>query len=391
MKKEKLKNFMHRAKPAVMTVVFIMLVCLLLIYLLRVFTMKDDKHAEQTFRAFYDQKEDSLDGIYLGSSSAYRYWIPTEAYRKYGLAIFNLGTGSQPVVLQKYLIEEALKTQPDMKIIIIDIRSLTTPAEKHKEADIRRVTDGMKSSKTRREAIRAALKFFKAEGAEISYNTAYYDYPFLLYHNRWKEDLTLRELRGKHKGNKYKGFIPTIHSLNAVEMEQPAYTSETAEPTSLRKKTLQDLLDYCKTLDQKVVFVSAPYAMNEDRQALMHAYMKQIRENGFETFDFNTPELVEKLDLDWSRDFMDTKHVNYYGAVKYTRFVAKLVKKRISSTDHRVEPAYVSWDGSVGRLDEKMDRVRLHYVLTELPGEAMKKTRKAVDRLGKGTLLNGKA
>lgn len=33
---------------------------------------------------FYQEEEDSLDGVVVGSSAAYRYWRPPEAFNRHG-------------------------------------------------------------------------------------------------------------------------------------------------------------------------------------------------------------------------------------------------------------------------------------------------------------------
>lgn len=195
-----------KRRDIVTSLLFLILTASLLFYLTQVFALKDDKTAEKMFHAFYDQKENSLDGIYIGSSAVYRYFIPTKAYRDEGMAVFNISTGSQPVILEKYIIKEALKTQPDMKVIIIDIRNLTADDDDLSEADIRRVTDAMKPSKNRIDAINAALKYFKAQDIDISTNKMYYYFPFLLYHNRWQDDLTIEDLKAKKEGTTTKAF-----------------------------------------------------------------------------------------------------------------------------------------------------------------------------------------
>lgn len=330
----------------------------LLFYLNCVFDLKDDKGSEKVFKAFYDQKENSLDGIYIGSSAVYRYFVPTQAFEDKGMAIFDLGTGSQPIVLEKYIIREALKTQPDMKVIVIDIRNLTLSDEYLKEADIRRVTDAMKQSENRIDAINAGLKYFREKKAEISYNKMYYYFPFLLYHNRWNEDFEFEDLKGTTNGNAYKGFYATNHSLTSVPVEQPTYTTEKTEPEAADKAVLQDLLDYCSTLKQKVIFVSSPFAMSEERQKLLNSYTEMIRDAGFTMYNFNTKEGAAKLDLDWDHDFLDSGHVNYYGAVKFTRWMEKAIAREVQLKDHRNDPDYENWVRSAKNLATKLKSYR---------------------------------
>jgi ASC-1-like (ASCH) protein len=346
-------------RAAVSILLFFALAAGLLFYLNCVFDLKDDKSSEKVFEAFYNQKENSLDGIYLGSSAVYRYFVPTQAFEDKGMAIFDLGTGSQPIVLDKYIIREALKTQPDMKVIVIDIRSLTSSDELLKEADIRRVTDAMKQSKNRIDAINAGLEYFRERNADISYNKMYYYFPFLLYHNRWNEDIGLEDLKGTTEGNLYKGFIATNHSMTSVAVEQPTYTTEKTEPEASNKAVLQDLLDYCSTLDQKVIFVSSPFAISEDRQKLLNSYTEMIRDAGFTMYNFNTEEGAAEIGLDWDTDFLDSGHVNYYGAVKFTRWMEKAIAKEVQLEDHRNDLDYESWVQAAGNLAKELKIVEV--------------------------------
>ena len=343
----------HRAAGRI--ILFFVLAAMLLCYLTCVFDLKDDKGSEKVFAAFYNQEENSLDGIYLGSSAVYRYFIPTQAYEDEGMTIFDLGTGSQPLVLEKYIIREALKTQPDMKVIVIDIRSLTASDEHLKEADIRRVTDAMKLSMNRIDAINAALAYYQERNADISYNRMYYYFPFLLYHNRWTDDLELTDLTLTAEENPYKGFYVTKYSLSSTAVEQPTYTTEKTEPEAANMAVLQDLLDYCSTLDQKVIFVSSPFAMSEDRQKLLNSYAEMIEDAGFTMYNFNTEEGAEEIGLDWSTDFLDSGHVNYYGAVKFTRWIEKMIAEEVQLEDHRNDEDYESWDQAAEDLAEKLE------------------------------------
>ena len=57
---------------------------------------------------------------------------------------------------------------------------------------------------------------------------------------------------------------------------------------------LLDLLEYCKGLDQKVIFISAPFNpvnMQRDKLGEMNAACRMCEESGFTTFNFNLEPL----------------------------------------------------------------------------------------------------
>lgn len=346
-----MKHLIKNKKTAVSVLVFLIAASALLGYLTSIFDLNDDKHAERTFASFYSLEKNSLDGIYLGSSAAYRYWIPTQAYTRYGMKIFNLSTGSQPVVLQKYLIKEALKSQPDMKVIVIDIRSIIAADKKLKESDIRRVTDSMPMSANRIRAINAALKYFKQEGADISYSKRNYYFSYLLYHNRWADDFSVSDLNPVDKKNPYMGFIYTSGSSQSNTLTPPEYTSETSGLDSAKTAVLKDLLAYCKTLKQKVIFVSSPYQISSADQKDLNTCEKMIEKSGFTFLDFNTEKLSDKMNLNWTTDFLDSKHVNYSGAEKFTAYMSAYLNKQITFDKQTSSASAKEWKQAAKRLD----------------------------------------
>ncbi len=345
---------------------FLALAAGLVAYLVDVFAMEDYNHAEQVFNGFYDQPEDSLDGIYIGSSASYRYWIPTEAYDKYGMKIYCIGTAAQPIVLQKYIIKEALKTQPDMDVILLDIRR-TRIGGSLGEADMRRVTDNMEFSDNRTEAINAALTYYRKSDGQISYNKNYYYFPFLLYHSRWADDFTLEDLNPADKDAPFMGYMfddrGTVSKKNIV---QPTYTTETTALEPQKKKALIDLLKYCGTLKQKVIFVSSPYRIPKAEQEAINESIKIIKSYGFDVLNYNTDSMTKAMNLDWSTDFMNGRHLNYVGASKYTASLASYLEKHVDFTISKNKTSTELWKAASKNL-KKTVRATYKRLGKEIP------------------------
>ncbi|MDD5921914.1 MAG: hypothetical protein PUC44_01860 [Eubacteriales bacterium] len=224
------------------------------------------------------------------------------------------------------------------------------------------------------EAINSDLTYFKDLGADIPYTKSWYYFSFLLYHNRWNDDFTLSDFQDFSSINKYKGFQFTTRSLESTSLTEPAYTDEIGKAGKEQESILEDLLSYCETLDQTVIFVSSPYSISEDDQKVMNRYMQIIQDAGFKTFDFNTEELSNDLGLDWSQDFLDSKHLNYTGAQIFTRYISKYLSKNFDLTDHRGQEGYESWDSSVLSMERKYLKLRTQELIssseTEKTGEA---------------------
>lgn len=59
---------------------------------------------------YYAEEDNTINTVLIGSSSMYRYWIPTQAYEEQGYTSMLIGTAAQDIRLAPYLMEEAAKT-----------------------------------------------------------------------------------------------------------------------------------------------------------------------------------------------------------------------------------------------------------------------------------------
>ena len=311
-----------------------------------------NSYTADTIHYFYAEEPDSLDGIYLGSSAANRYWSPAEAFAEEGICIYNLGTYIQPFVATRYLIEEALKSQTEMDVIVVEVRNLVRPPDKYDSDDFKRVSDMMPYSSNRSDMIEAYLEYCKEIEAEIDYESDDYYVPAVRDDGEWAEDYDLSLLEDLYDDTSIeqdKGFNASfdVKPLN----EPPEYTDR--EPlTKTQEELLRELLSYCRGIEPEVVFVSAPFASLGGREGMLRTALDICEEEGFTTLDFNCEPLRSQLGTDWSRDFYNSKHMNWYGAKKYTDFVAAYLAETYDLADHRQEAGYDSWHKAVDTLEE---------------------------------------
>lgn len=323
-------------------------------YLTKVFAVDNPRWVK-----FYEEKEGLDDGVYLGSSAAYDFWMPTKAYEEKGFCIYNLGTTVQPLCIEKYLIEEALSHQPDIKVIIIELRNLVRVEIDDMELYIRLATDNMTLKRIRKEAIDTALAYYESIGADINYNKWGYYFPaFRAVHykkyNLKKEDWLLDPGVAIFKGyNRAKEGGVTV-------LEAPKIYEGTVPLPEEQEEMLLDLLEYCKGLDQKVIFVSAPFnPVEKEREKLgkMNTACQMCEEAGFTVLNFNTEPLRSGLNMNWETDYYDRGHANIYGAQKFTAYLTEILCEEIALPDHRNDPAYESWNVEAERLNKFIDDI----------------------------------
>lgn len=106
---------------ALKTFLVISIICILsldLVYGFYIYADNKEDPSKSLYHRFYQETENSLDGLYVGASSTYRYWMPTRAYERHGHCIYNFSTQSMPFAAYQYIIEECSKTH-DFDYIVI--------------------------------------------------------------------------------------------------------------------------------------------------------------------------------------------------------------------------------------------------------------------------------
>ncbi|MBR2698200.1 MAG: hypothetical protein IKE76_06360, partial [Clostridia bacterium] len=87
-------------------VAFWALFALLLYPVTRVFAHYPDYRSYQTIGGFYEEADDSLDAVYLGSSNCYAFWNALVAWHNHGLAVYPYASPDQPFYATEYLVRE---------------------------------------------------------------------------------------------------------------------------------------------------------------------------------------------------------------------------------------------------------------------------------------------
>ncbi len=332
---------------AVRAAIFIVVAALLFVYLNEVFNIADSDSNKEIFNAFYEEEEDTIDAVYFGTSASNRYFIGPLAYEETGMTVFTLATMGMPLFFVPNLIEEVEKTQ-DPQMYIIELRWVLKTKDLITDAHIRRVTDSMKYSENRTDAINKALEFVEGAGGELSnIDDSKWDYyvPIIKYHSRLETgDLSVKDVALINTKNETKGYVTSYSTRKQVAQKEPVYSDGRADLSPEAEEALVELLDYCDGLDEDILFVLSPYSMKKGEKDKFNTAMDMVRERGYEVIDFNTPEMAEELDLNWKTDFYNSKHVNFLGAEKYTDYLTEYLSENYDLADHRGEKGYESWD-----------------------------------------------
>ncbi len=323
----------------------------------------------------YAEKKNSLDMIYVGGSACYVYWEALRAWENYGYTSYNFAANTLTPQSIKYCIQEALKTQSP-KLWVIDLRPFQYGNEKKKngevlnmydEVAIRNVTDNLKHSTLRKELIDISVPAGQGK-------MEYY-FPFLKHHSIainnllrdcfhvFTGELNFDDLvffGFQNKKNTLKGFA-FINKTKAMDFTDYSHITETKPLQGVINEYFIDLLDYCKSVSIKPLFVVHSYCQKEEHKQKFN-YMKQVIESY--GFDFlNTNDYYQEVGLDYSFDLYNENHVNVFGAEKYTDFLSAYIKDRYEMPNHRGDPDYAEWDTCLNEFNARTAQAKREILI----------------------------
>ena len=328
--------------------VFLLLAALLFAYFNQVLTISASDSNRKIINAFYHEEENTIDVLYLGTSASNRYFISPLAYEETGMTVFTLATMGMPLFFVPELIEEVQKTQ-EPQLYVIELRSVLKDKEAITDAHIRRVTDSMKFSENRTDAIRKALDFTEgAQESDVGENFLEYYLPIIKYHDRFLQgDVSASEWILQTGENETKGYVTSKSTLTQRPQQEAVYTDERGPLADEAAETLEEVLDYCDSLEQDVLFVLSPFSLKEEQAKQFNTVIDTVESRGYTVLNFNTEEMIETLGIDWDTDFYNSKHVNYLGAQKYTAYLTAYLAAHYDLEDHRGDSAYQSWEDAL--------------------------------------------
>lgn len=301
---------------------------------------RDSKYISQ----FYSEKEDSLDGIFFGSSAAYRYWCPPQAFDRHGMAVYCYGIQSMPLFYVQHYIDSALKYQ-DPKFIAIELRAAAKDPDVYTTGHVLAAISRMPNSLERMKILSGFMAFDQKHKTKISKLPNRYGFP----EDKGRGDNLIEKVA---RAGRYKGFIPNASQVTSATDSAPF--AETSTPMNkYYEEDLQKLLKYCDSLECEVIFVCTPFYSSLERHSeLLHA-VSIVESYGYSVINMNNDETIRETQLDFATDFYNPTHTNVNGAIKVTNYLSDTFSNMYHLPDHRGSDDYLSWQESYDRFEEK--------------------------------------
>lgn len=364
--KTKTKNALER-KTGLRVLVFLLIAALLFVYLNQVFSIGNADASKEIIQSFYEEENDTVDVVYMGTSATNRYYNPGQAYEEGGVAAYNMAVMGMPMFFVPTMIDEVEKTQ-DPQLYIIEIRNVLKSKDEVTDAHIRRVTDSLKFSPNRFKAVDIALDYTEGAQGELSNideeKLSYY-VPIVKYHSRATSgELSAGDVLLVDGQSAIKGYVLSPLTVTQKAQKASVYSDERGalapEMTEAFEATL-DACDQLKAEGKEVLFILSPYVVRKGQMEKFNVAADMIRERGYDFLNCNDEAVLEEMGIDWEADYYNSKHVNYKGAEKFTGYLTEYIKANYEIPDRRGDEIYSSWSKAYDKyLDYVKDGIQ-HY------------------------------
>ena len=350
-------------KQFLRAIAFFLAVAVMVITLCDIFELENTSNINKRFHTYRSLEKDSLDAIIMGTSGIDRFWIPSQAYEEYGMTVFPLATDAMPAWLYVPILKDALSYH-DLKLVVVDIRSFGQINKKSDTMDVRarRVIDAMSMfSSQRLEAAFRTIQLRKKVDPKASAIDISYIFSVVKYHDKWMEDDFKIKNHLGGKPHNYMGYY--INKDLTVKSDKPRlkrYDPDHYEELDpLCEDALYELIDFAKKNNIELLFIDTPQIRAKFETGCSNTVYRILEEEGMKYIHHYTPDTESGIDpdlnLDFDKDYYNTGHVNYYGAVKYTEKLAAYFMENYNFPDHRNdESVKKDWDGVQEKLLEKI-------------------------------------
>lgn len=274
---------------------------------------------DQSANAILNEKENTIDTLFLGDSESYTSFIPMKIWKEYGITSYVCGTPSQKLYYTDFFLQKAFQNQKP-KLVFLETNAL-----------FRRV-------------------YFEDE-----FNNKLSEFfPILKYHDRWKT-LQKNDWSLKKKYTYTEDAKGYIHNTTKNPASTAGYMTPTDQMEVMTDKNmayLKKIISFCKKNNTKLILVSTPSTKNWNYKK--HNTIEKIaKEYDIGYLDLNT--LRKEIPIDWNNDTRDKgDHLNYYGAVKVTKYIGKYINDLKLFSDKRNDPEYRSWNDSLKKFTKKV-------------------------------------
>ncbi|MBR0303105.1 MAG: hypothetical protein IJQ80_04585, partial [Clostridia bacterium] len=329
---------------------FLVVFSALFLLLNKVFMPKwHDWNNYDTVRGIYEEPDDTLQTLFLGSSYCLNAVNPMVLYDEYGICAYNFSTEEQPLLASYYWLEEAYRLHSaTLSTVFLDVSMLK---ERPSDSAYRKSLDPMKFSSNKLRAMQAYTG--------DAHDTVIDMLPLMSYHDRWSEletddfDVIDPYVNSCVRGYYYfTGRLVFEKDFTEIYVPNyyPEYGDETKQLDTEALYYLNRMIGFCKEKGIKFVLMRTPSPA--DWSIPFHNAVSAIAEEAsIEFLDFNYGDILDDIGYVHAADTYDGSHLNYYGATKFTKWLGNYLVEECGVKSVKGQEKYAY-------LEEQLDTYR---------------------------------
>lgn len=273
--------------------------------------------------------ENLVDLAFVGSSHTFCTVNPAVLWNQRGIAAFDLSVSAMDKVSTKYFLQEFFKTQSP-QVICLDLYALLFD---------RQLMQG--NEYINYLALPPSLLSLACVLEYQPEDLASYVTRFPIIHTRYQEltafDFVQYQPSVFGRGYYYDFTIqPNTTNLEAAATDE-------VTPLSEKNQTFLDaVIGLCQEHNCQLITAVMPFPITAEEQSIINGAKAYLTEQNIECLDMNYD--ADQYPIDYSSDFFESTHLNYYGSTKATLYLMDQLCARYDFADHRGDSAYFLWN-----------------------------------------------
>jgi len=313
----------------------LLLVFLLILMLVGLNTVFMGKSYNQHMAKIFQAPDDSYDVILAGPSHMQFAVQPAQLFGEQGIASCNISTTAQSIPTTYHLLKEMIPRHSP-ELVVVDLFCLFHPQKLFAPERLHQAIDFLPLSRGKIEIVQDL----------ITENQADFYFPFLFYHDRWKE-LTRDD---------YVMYLDTNETYQLLEGVQafekpfiPVPENQTAEIPEIPLQYLEKIVALCRETDTQLLLTVIPYRADEDNNNTSAVYQQQLYNTVAQLAEewdvpyLNALHYVSEMNFDFTTDMVEYSHVNASGCLKISEFYGSYLREHFDIPDRSQDPEYADW------------------------------------------------
>ena len=134
------------------------------------------------------------------------------------------------------------------------------------------------------------------------------------------------------------------------------------------KEYYDRIVKLCAEENVQLIAVLPPkFSIAKEQASHWETMVKYFNDNSIDYFDYNNYQSAQRMDMDWENEYFDVDHLNYVGAIKWSKYLAHDLKEKIVLPDHRREDS--DYQKQMEQWNQEFKRIYDPLISEEVKGK----------------------